>query len=76
MHRHGSSLPQSDDLVFINDLSNHLNDPNVTFILDSLTLPQEWTFVQGENRWQNVLGHDSLTSIGREECYNHGVQYA
>ena len=74
MHRHGSRYPLSSELVYIANLSMVLNSPDTTKRLDRLSLPSEWKFIQGDNRWSNVMTHDNLTASGRLESFEHGVQ--
>ncbi|KAL5482437.1 hypothetical protein ACEPAI_9031 [Sanghuangporus weigelae] len=75
MQRHGSRQPLETEVVFTQNLSDVLNAPDVTSLLDESTLPEEWSFVQGPERWSNVLGSDNLTAVGRRECFDHGVWF-
>ena len=34
-----------------------------------------WKFIQGENRWSNVLGVNNLTTPGRRENFDDGVKW-
>ena len=34
-----------------------------------------WKFIQGEDRWSNVLGVNNLTTPGRRENFDDGVKW-
>lgn len=75
LHRHGSRFPLTSELPFIANLSTKLNTPSVAKQADSLRLPAAWKFIQGEERWSNVLGVNNLTVPGRKENFDDGVKF-
>lgn len=75
MHRHGSRYPLSNELPYIANLSAKINSANVSTALDKLSLPSAFSFLQGSGRWRNRLGTNDLTAPGRQQCFDHGVQF-
>ncbi|KAL4266695.1 Histidine phosphatase superfamily protein [Pleurotus pulmonarius] len=69
--RHGSRYPLASELVFITNMTAKLSS-NAQAISRS-RLPKELRFLK--NGYTSTLGHDDLTAIGRQELFDHGVNF-
>lgn len=72
MQRHGSRLPLTSELPFIQGLAAKL--ANHTASIEKAKLPSELEFLK--SGYNTTLSHDNLTIVGRRELFDHGVQYA
>ncbi|KAH8916666.1 phosphoglycerate mutase-like protein [Atractiella rhizophila] len=71
MGRHGSRYPLASELVFIQGLSQKVLAAKGA--ISNANLPNNLAFLkQGYN---TTLGHDDLTAPGRQQLFNHGVDF-
>jgi len=73
MHRHGSRGPAStDEENMINSLVNTLEDGRD--VIQNAHLPENLQFLK--NGYDFRMEAQSLSMIGRQQLFNHGVEYA
>ncbi|KIJ66951.1 hypothetical protein HYDPIDRAFT_85676 [Hydnomerulius pinastri MD-312] len=71
MHRHGSRWPLASELVFIQNLTYKLG--NASDAIQKAKLPPNMEFLK--DGYVTHLGHDNLTAPGREQLFEHGVDF-
>lgn len=71
MGRHGSRLPTPQDLSEILNMTYSIG--NQSSVISKIQLPDELAFLK--HGYKSELGHDGLTSIGRQQLFNHGARY-
>ena len=71
MQRHGSRLPLTSELPFIQGLASKL--ANHSAAIQKARLPANLEFLKAG--YVSTLSHDNLTIVGRRELFDHGVQF-
>ncbi|KAH9856567.1 phosphoglycerate mutase-like protein [Lenzites betulinus] len=71
MHRHGSRFPLASELVFVTDLVGKL--ANASKAIQKARLPAGLAFLK--DGYNTTLGHDDLTAPGRQQLFEHGVEF-
>lgn len=70
MGRHGSRWPLASELIYITNLTAKLSASSK--YIANIDLPENLKFITS---YQSTLGHDNLTAPGRQQLFNHGIEY-
>ena len=72
MQRHGARYPLVSELAFITALVEKLG--NHSAAIQKAHVPSGMEFLK--SGYVSTLGHDDLTAPGRQQLFEHGVQFA